>query len=62
MADAGAASGERGLPQVQYAFLELPKFAAGDAPETLVDKWAYFFREAKNLERGPACAVGGAVS
>jgi predicted transposase/invertase (TIGR01784 family) len=42
--------GEKGLPQVQYAFLELPKYAAGDAPETLVDKWAYFFREAKNLE------------
>ena len=42
-------SGERGLPQVQYTFLELPKYAAGDAPETLVDRWAYFFREAKNL-------------
>jgi hypothetical protein len=42
-------SGERGLPQVQYAFLELPKYEAGDAPETLVERWAYFFREAKNL-------------
>ena len=46
-------SGERGLPQVQYAFLELPKYAAGDAPETLIDKWAYFFREAKNLNVVP---------
>ncbi|WP_437810811.1 Rpn family recombination-promoting nuclease/putative transposase [Sorangium sp. So ce1078] len=45
--------GERGLPQVQYAFLELPKYAAGDAPETLIDKWAYFFREAKNLNVVP---------
>jgi predicted transposase/invertase (TIGR01784 family) len=42
-------SGEVGLPQVQYVFLELPKYAAGEAPKTLVDKWAYFFREAKNL-------------
>ena len=42
-------SGARGLPQVQYAFLELPKYTAGDAPEALVDRWAYFFREAKNL-------------
>ncbi|WP_437751523.1 Rpn family recombination-promoting nuclease/putative transposase [Sorangium sp. So ce1389] len=46
-------SGERGLPQVQYAFLELPKYAAGDAPATLIDKWAYFFREAKNLNVVP---------
>ncbi|WP_437674483.1 Rpn family recombination-promoting nuclease/putative transposase [Sorangium sp. So ce131] len=45
--------GERGLSQVQYAFLELPKYAAGDAPETLIDKWAYFFREAKNLNVVP---------
>jgi predicted transposase/invertase (TIGR01784 family) len=46
-------SGERGLPQVQYAFLELPKYAAGDAPEALVDRWAYFFRETKNLSVVP---------
>jgi len=46
-------SGERGLPQVQYVFLELPKYAAGDVPEALVDKWAYFFREAKNLDVVP---------
>ena len=47
-------SGERGLPQVQYAFLELPKYAAGDAPEALIDRWAYFFREAKNLSVVPS--------
>lgn len=46
-------TGERGLPQVQYAFLELPKYASGDSPETLIDRWAYFFREAKNLEVVP---------
>ena len=42
-------SGHKGLRQVQYAFLELPKYAAGTAPEAVVDRWAYFFREAKNL-------------
>jgi predicted transposase/invertase (TIGR01784 family) len=46
-------SGEGGLSQVQYAFLELPKYAAGDAPESLVDKWAYLFLETKNLSVVP---------
>lgn len=46
-------SGERGLSQVQYVFLELPKYTAGDTPEALVDKWAYLFREAKNLDVVP---------
>lgn len=45
--------GERGLGQVQYVFLELPKYAAGDAPQSLVEKWAYFFREAKSLDVVP---------
>jgi len=48
-----------GLPQVQYAFLELPKYAAGDDPRTLVDKWAYFFREAKNLNVVPPALSEG---
>jgi predicted transposase/invertase (TIGR01784 family) len=52
-------SGERGLSQVHYAFLELPKYAAGDAPETLIDKWAYFFREAKNLNVVPPALSEG---
>jgi hypothetical protein len=30
-------------------FLELPKYAAGHDPQTHVDKWAYFFREAGKL-------------
>jgi predicted transposase/invertase (TIGR01784 family) len=45
--------GALGLSQVQYAFLELPKYAAGDAPQTTVETWAYFFREAKNLDVVP---------
>jgi len=52
-------SGERGLPQVKYAFLELPKYAAGDAPETLIDRWAYFFREATNLSVVPPALEEG---
>jgi len=39
-----------GLPQVQYVFLELPKYAAGEHPQSLLEKWAYFFREADNLD------------
>ena len=42
-------SGVVGLPQIQFVFLELPKYAAGDDPQSFVDKWAYFFREAGNL-------------
>ena len=51
--------GEKGLPQVQYAFLELPKYAGGDAPQTLVEKWAYFFREARNLDVVPPALSEG---
>jgi hypothetical protein len=48
-----------GLPQVQYTFLELPKYAGGDNPQTMIDKWAYFFREAKNLNVVPPALEGG---
>jgi predicted transposase/invertase (TIGR01784 family) len=51
--------GEVGLSQVQYVFLELPKYAAGDEPQTLVDKWAYFFREANNLNVVPPALSEG---
>jgi predicted transposase/invertase (TIGR01784 family) len=52
-------SGEVGLPQVQYVFLELPKYTAGDSPHSLVEKWAYFFREAKNLTVVPPALAEG---
>jgi len=42
-------SGVKGLPQLQLVFLELPKYAGGHEPQSFVDKWAYFFREAGNL-------------
>jgi predicted transposase/invertase (TIGR01784 family) len=45
--------GERGLGEVQYVFLELPKYQADSKPKTTVEKWAYFFREARSLERIP---------
>jgi predicted transposase/invertase (TIGR01784 family) len=51
--------GERGLSQVQYAFLELPKYAAGATPQTLIEKWAYFFREAKTLTVVPPALAEG---
>ena len=41
--------GALGLSQVQYVFLELPKYASGDNPQGTIDRWAYFFREAENL-------------
>jgi predicted transposase/invertase (TIGR01784 family) len=49
----------KGLRQVQYAFMELPKYGAGKDPQALVDKWAYFFREAKNLEVVPPALAEG---
>ena len=48
-----AHTGEPGLPEVRYAFLELPKYTAGRKPRTTVDKWAHFFRSAPSLERVP---------
>jgi predicted transposase/invertase (TIGR01784 family) len=45
--------GARGLGQLQFVFLELPKYDASRPPRTAVEKWAYFFREAINLRRVP---------
>ncbi|HEX2691409.1 MAG TPA: Rpn family recombination-promoting nuclease/putative transposase [Kofleriaceae bacterium] len=42
-------SGTRGLSQLQLVFLELPKYQGAQQPHSLVEKWAYFFREAENL-------------
>jgi predicted transposase/invertase (TIGR01784 family) len=50
--------GARALGQVQYVFLELPKYQAGDDPGGLIDRWAYFFREAENLEVVPPALAG----
>ncbi len=47
------ASGTVGLLSMQFVFLELPKYDRTGEPETIIEKWAYFFREAKNLEMVP---------
>ncbi len=47
------ASGTVGLLSMQFVFLELPKYDKSGEPETIIEKWAYFFREAKNLEMVP---------
>ncbi len=45
--------GALGLGEVQYVFLELPKYQTETKPKTVVEKWAYFFREARSLDRVP---------
>jgi predicted transposase/invertase (TIGR01784 family) len=45
--------GARGLGQLQFVFLELPKYDTSRPPRTTVEKWAYFFREASNLQMVP---------
>ncbi len=46
-------TGSRELGQIRLVFLELPKYDASQPPETVVEKWAYFFREADNLTMVP---------
>jgi len=45
--------GALALSQVQYVFLELPKYTKGAAAESTVERWAHFFRVAENLEVVP---------
>lgn len=47
-------TGRAGLGEVQYVFLELPKYAADAEPQTTAEKWAWFFRSARSLEQVPA--------
>jgi predicted transposase/invertase (TIGR01784 family) len=42
-------TGAKELGQIQLVFLELPKYDISRPPQTVVEKWAYFFREADNL-------------
>lgn len=46
-------TGAKELGQIQLVFLELPKYDVSRPPETVVEKWAYFFREADNLTMVP---------
>ena len=45
--------GRMGLSQVQYVFVELPKFAMSAVPATAIEQWAYFFRHAQELKAVP---------
>jgi len=45
--------GTTGLGQIQFVFLELPKYDTTRPPSTLVERWAYFYREAENLTLVP---------
>jgi predicted transposase/invertase (TIGR01784 family) len=42
-------TGAKELGQIQLVFLELPKYDTSRPPQTMIEKWAYFFREADNL-------------
>jgi len=46
-------TGQQGLPEIQFVFLELPKLDTSGEPVTVVEKWAYFFREASSLKAVP---------
>ena len=46
-------TGANELGQIQLVFLELPKHDLSRPPRTVVEKWAYFFREADNLTMVP---------
>ena len=45
--------GATGLGQLQLVFLELPKYDTSREPRTIVEKWAYFFRETRHLTSVP---------
>jgi len=47
-------TGADGLDQLRLVFLELPKYDDSRPPRTMVEKWAYFFREAGDLTVVPA--------
>ena len=46
-------SGTVGLLSLQFVFLELPKYKLEGWPQTMIEKWAYFFRKAGSLEVVP---------
>ena len=55
-------SGVKGFGHVRYALLELPKYAAGEHPQTMVEKWAYFFLSAGQWTQVPADLSVPAIS
>ena len=54
-------NGREGLSQVQYVFVELPKFALSAVPSTPVEEWVYVFRHAATLKAAPTLLHGEAT-
>ncbi len=54
-------SGSEGMGHIQYVFLELPKYDPAQDPTTEVERWAYFFREASELEGVPRVLKGSVM-
>jgi predicted transposase/invertase (TIGR01784 family) len=52
-------TGARRFPQVRCVVMELPKYEAGPRPRTMVDRWAYFFRETQRLNEVPEALSEG---
>ncbi len=46
--------GRRGLPQIQYVFVELPKLPLDRPPVDELEEWVYLFRRAGRLTEVPA--------
>lgn len=46
-------SGTKGLGELRYVFLELPKYTRGSSPRTTSEKWAHFFQSAAFQQRVP---------
>ncbi len=54
--------GKRGLPEVQFVFLELPKYEGAERPRTVVEKWAYLFKAAPGLRKVPEPLAEGSFA
>jgi len=54
-------TGSEGMGHIQYVFLELPKYDPAQDPRNEVERWAYFFREASELEGVPRVLKGSVM-
>ncbi|MCP4658846.1 MAG: hypothetical protein GY856_25830, partial [bacterium] len=52
-------TGIEGLPQIQYAFLELSKYSGDPHPKSMLDKWAYFYFTAPTSSPPSPPPLGG---
>ncbi len=54
-------TGAEGMGHIQYVFLELPKYDPAQDPRNEVEQWAYFFREASELQSVPRVLRGSVM-